>query len=138
MSSALNVERTFITKSNQVKCVDFHPAKTTYDRNVSVWTYDGQQIVKSFTFASRKGWIVTGSDNMHVRIFDYNCFDLFHHFQTHSDYLKRVQLCNLRIFAFVSSNNFLWAERNHEARRDCSLCLPNSCLPSLLPRFSFL
>ncbi|VDM68936.1 unnamed protein product [Strongylus vulgaris] len=88
-----------------------------YNGNVHIWNYENQQLVKSFEvtftfvlpselcflpkkikvcdlpvraakFIPRKSWVVTGSDDMHVRVFNYNTLERVHQFEAHSDYLR--------------------------------------------------
>ncbi|KAE9414600.1 hypothetical protein Angca_007695, partial [Angiostrongylus cantonensis] len=45
--------------------------------------------VRAAKFIPRKSWVVTGSDDMHVRVFNYNTLERVHQFEAHSDYLRR-------------------------------------------------
>ncbi|PIO56755.1 WD domain, G-beta repeat protein, partial [Teladorsagia circumcincta] len=102
MPLRLDVKRKLLARSDRVKCVDLHPTEpwllaALYNGNVHIWNYDNQQLVKSFEvcdlpvraakFIPRKNWVVTGSDDMHIRIFNYNTLERVHQFEAHSDYL---------------------------------------------------
>lgn len=83
----LDIKRRLTARSDRVKCVDLHPTEpwmvaSLYNGNVHVWNYENQTLVKSFEvcdlpvratkFVPRKNWIVTGSDDMLLRVFNYN------------------------------------------------------------------
>uniref|UniRef100_A0A0K0DCP9 Beta'-coat protein n=1 Tax=Angiostrongylus cantonensis TaxID=6313 RepID=A0A0K0DCP9_ANGCA len=104
MPLRLDVKRKLLARSDRVKCVDLHPSEpwllaALYNGNVHIWNYENQQLVKSFEvcdlpvraakFIPRKSWVVTGSDDMHVRVFNYNTLERVHQFEAHSDYLRR-------------------------------------------------
>ncbi|RCN50408.1 WD domain, G-beta repeat protein [Ancylostoma caninum] len=115
MPLRLDVKRMLLARSDRVKCVDLHPSEpwllaALYNGNVHIWNYENQQLVKSFEvspvcnlpvraakFIPRKSWVVTGSDDMHVRIFNYNTLERVHQFEAHSDYLRQVVSLRLHI-----------------------------------------
>ncbi|KHJ86644.1 WD domain, G-beta repeat protein [Oesophagostomum dentatum] len=105
MPLRLDVKRKLLARSDRVKCVDLHPTEpwllaALYNGNVHIWNYENQQLVKSFEvcdlpvraakFIPRKSWVVTGSDDMHVRVFNYNTLERVHQFEAHSDYLRQA------------------------------------------------
>ena len=70
--------------------MDLHPTEpwllaNLYNGSVHIWNYVDQTLVKSFEvtdlpvraskFIARKQWIVAGSDDMMVRVFNYNTTD---------------------------------------------------------------
>ncbi|CAJ0605293.1 unnamed protein product, partial [Cylicocyclus nassatus] len=69
-----------------------------YTGDVQIWNFESQELVKSLKvcdspvravkFFPSKTWIVTGSDDMHVKIYDYTTSLLIHQFRAHSDYLR--------------------------------------------------
>ena len=62
--------------------------------------YENQQLVKDFEvcdlpvrcarFVARKNWILTGSDDMQVRVFNYNTLEKVHSFEAHTDYVRCI------------------------------------------------
>ena len=77
-------------RSDRVKGVDLHPSEpwllaNLYNGSVHIWNYQDQTLVKSFEvtdlpvrtskFIARKQWIAAGSDDMMVRVFNYNTMD---------------------------------------------------------------
>lgn len=71
-----------------------------YNGNVNVWNHENQQLVKTFEvcdlpvraakFVPRKNWILAGSDDMQIRVFNYNTLDRVHAFEAHSDYVRCI------------------------------------------------
>jgi coatomer subunit beta' len=77
----LDVKRQLFARSERVKGIDFHPTEpwiltTLYSGHVYIWSYETQQIVKTFEltdvpvragrFIARKNWIICGSDDLYV------------------------------------------------------------------------
>ena len=46
--------------------------------------------VRAAKFIARKQWIITGSDDLFVRVFNYNTLEKIKGFEAHSDYLRSV------------------------------------------------
>lgn len=44
--------------------------------------------VRSAKFVARKQWIITGSDDMMVRVYNYNTMDKVKTFEAHTDYIR--------------------------------------------------
>lgn len=116
MPLRLDIKRKLLARSDRVKSVDLHPTETwllvgLYNGNVHIWNYESSQLVKSFEvctkfwpdtlkiqvgdlpvrtakFIARKSWVVVGSDDMMLRIFNYNTQERVHQFEAHSDYIR--------------------------------------------------
>ena len=86
----LDVKRVLFQRSDRVKGVDLHPTEpwllaNLYNGSLQIWNYVDQTLVKSFEvtdlpvrtskFIARKQWIAAGSDDMMVRVFNYNTMD---------------------------------------------------------------
>ena len=46
--------------------------------------------MRAAKFIARKQWIITGSDDLFVRVFNYNTMEKIKGFEAHSDYLRSV------------------------------------------------
>lgn len=46
--------------------------------------------MRAARFVTRKNWVVTGSDDMQVRVFNYNTLERAHSFEAHSDYVRCI------------------------------------------------
>jgi coatomer subunit beta' len=44
--------------------------------------------VRAAKFVARKQWIVCGSDDMFIRVFNYNTMDKVKAFEAHTDYIR--------------------------------------------------
>ena len=40
----------------------------------------------------RKQWIVTGSDDMHMRIYNYNTMEKVKEWEAHTDYIRYIEV----------------------------------------------
>ena len=66
--------------------------------HVYIWSYETQQIVKTFEltdvpvragrFIARKNWIVCGSDDFQLRVYNYNTSEKITSFEAHPDYIR--------------------------------------------------
>lgn len=101
----LDIKRKLTARSDRVKSVDLHPTEqwmlcSLYSGVVNVFNLDNQQLLKTFEvcdlpvraakFVPRKNWIVTGSDDMQLRVFNYNTLERVHKFEAHSDYVRCI------------------------------------------------
>lgn len=81
------IQRQLFARSERVKGIDFHSTEpwiltTLYSGHVYIWSYLTQQILKTFEltdvpvragrFVERKNWIVCGSDDFQLRVYNYN------------------------------------------------------------------
>eukprot|EP00913_Durusdinium_trenchii_P032508 g30434.t1 len=96
MPLRLDIKKKLSARSDRVKCVDFHPTEpwtlsALYSGNIFIWDYNTQTLVKQFEvcnlpvrcakFVTRKQWIATASDDMHIRVFNYNSLEKAHEFE---------------------------------------------------------
>ena len=90
MPLRLDIKRKLSSRSDRVKSVDIHPVEpwvlsAMYNGHVFLWYYNTQSLVTSFEvsdqpvragkFVTRKQWIVAGSDDMQVRVYNYNTLE---------------------------------------------------------------
>lgn len=47
--------------------------------------------VRAAKFVSRKQWVITGSDDMFIRVYNYNTMDKVKTFEAHTDYIRCVR-----------------------------------------------
>ncbi len=98
--------------------MDIHPKEpwmlaSLYNGNVHVWNYESQTLVKSFEIADlpvrcakfvvRKSWVVTGSDDIIVRVFNYNTLEKVHSFDAHTDYIRSIVVHPTHPYILTSS-----------------------------------
>ena len=55
------------------------------------WEFKGWCLhaVRTAKFVARKQWIVTGSDDMYIRVYNYNTMDKVKAFEAHTDYIRQ-------------------------------------------------
>lgn len=79
--------------------------------------YENQQLVKDFEvcdlpvrsarFVARKNWVITGSDDMQIRVFNYNTLEKVHSFEAHSDYVRCIAVHPVQPLILTSSGMLL-------------------------------
>jgi len=113
--------------------VDVHPTEcwvlaALYSGNVLIWDYESGTCVKSFElsdlpvrcakFVARKQWFLAASDDMHLRVFNYNTMEKIRDMEGHSDYIRFIEVHPTLPYFLSSSDDMtikLWDwERNFE------------------------
>lgn len=84
-----------------------------YSGVVNVFNLENQQLLKTFEvsdvpvraakFVPRKNWIITGSDDMQLRVFNYNTLERVHKFEAHSDYVRSIVIHPTQPYVLTSS-----------------------------------
>lgn len=59
--------------------------------------------VRTAKFVARKNWVVTASDDMQVRVFNYNTLERTHAFEAHSDYIRCIAVHPAQPYILTSS-----------------------------------
>ncbi|KAM0325972.1 hypothetical protein ACHAQA_007278 [Verticillium albo-atrum] len=119
-------QRQLFARSERVKGIDFHPQEpwiltTLYSGHVYIWSYETQQIVKTFEltdvpvragrFIARKNWIVCGSDDFQLRVYNYNTSEKITSFEAHPDYIRAIAVHPTQPFVLTASDDMtikLW------------------------------
>ncbi|KAK4099215.1 Coatomer, beta' subunit [Parathielavia hyrcaniae] len=122
----LDAKRQLFARSERVKGIDFHPTEpwiltTLYSGHVYIWSYETQQIVKTFEltdvpvragrFVARKNWIVCGSDDFQIRVYNYNTSEKITSFEAHPDYIRAIVVHPTQPFVLTASDDMtikLW------------------------------
>lgn len=55
---------------------------------------------------ARKNWVVTGSDDVQVRVFNYNTLERVHSFEAHSDYVRCIVVHPVQPYLLTCSGTF--------------------------------
>jgi coatomer subunit beta' len=128
MPLRLSIKKKLQNRSERVKCVEIHPTEpwvlsALYSGNVFIWNYDSQTLVKQFEvveantpvrcakFIARQQWFVCGSDDYHVRCFNYNTGEKVTAFEAHTDYIRCVEVHPTHPYVLTSSDDMsikLW------------------------------
>lgn len=122
----LDVKRQLFARSDRVKGIDFHPTEpwvltTLYSGNAYIWSYETQAIIKTFEvtdvpvragrFIARRNWFVVGSDDFHLRVFNYNTSEKITAFEAHPDYIRAIVVHPTQPFVLTASDDMtikLW------------------------------
>jgi len=131
MPLRLDIKRVLSARSDRVKSVDLHPTEpwilvSLYNGHVNIWSYESSTgeikspiktievcdlPVRAAVFIARKHWIVTGSDDMKVRVYNYNTMERVYDFEAHSDYLRSIAVHPTLPYIITSSDDMtikLW------------------------------
>eukprot|EP01112_Ceratiomyxa_fruticulosa_P007271 TRINITY_DN1880_c0_g1_i3.p1 TRINITY_DN1880_c0_g1~~TRINITY_DN1880_c0_g1_i3.p1 ORF type:complete len:456 (+),score=85.81 TRINITY_DN1880_c0_g1_i3:117-1370(+) len=115
IDSNFDINKLCSVQCDRVKCCDFHPSEpwvlvSLFNGFVYVWDYELKEVVMHFEvddlpnktprigelpvraakFIPRKGWIVTGSSDGHIRVFDYHAVKKITSFRAHNDYIRDI------------------------------------------------
>ncbi|KAF7654081.1 hypothetical protein LDENG_00074710 [Lucifuga dentata] len=122
MPLRLDIKRKLTARSDRVKSVDLHPTEpwmviSLYSGSVVVWNHETQMLVKTFElcdlpvrvakFVARKHWVIAGSDDMQIRVFNYNTLERTHMFEAHSDYIRCIAVHPIQPYILTSSDDML-------------------------------
>lgn len=64
-------------------------------------------IVRTCKFVARKQWVITGSDDMCIRVFNYNTMEKLKSFEAHSDYIRCIAVHPTAPYILSSSDDML-------------------------------
>jgi coatomer subunit beta' len=107
MGLKLDVKKILSSRSERVKCVDFHPTEPwilvcLYNGQSHIWNYENSALVKTFEvcdlpvrtgkFVAKKNWIILGSDDLQLRVFNYNTKEKVTSFEAHTDYVRQIAI----------------------------------------------
>ncbi|XP_071946200.1 coatomer subunit beta'-like [Antedon mediterranea] len=135
MPLRLDIKRRLSARSDRVKSVDLHPTEpwmlaSLYNGNVHIWNHESQTLIKSFevcdlpvraaVFVARKNWVITGSDDMQLRVFNYNTLEKSHMFEAHSDYIRSIAVHPTQPYILTSSDDMLIKLWDWEKKWLCS------------------
>lgn len=116
----LDVLKQFLTRSERVKGIDFHPLEpwvltTLYNGKVEIWSYATNTLVKSIQvsempvragkFIARKNWMVVGADDFHLRVYNYNTGEKVAQFEAHPDYIRSIAVHPSKPYVLTSSDD---------------------------------
>lgn len=62
--------------------------------------------VRAAVFVPRKNWVITGSDDMQIRVFNYNTLERVHSFEAHSDYVRCIAIHPTQPYILTSSGMY--------------------------------
>ncbi|KAJ5368581.1 uncharacterized protein N7496_008341 [Penicillium cataractarum] len=120
------LQRQLFARSERVKGIDFHPTEpwiltTLYSGHVYIWSYESQSIIKTFEltdvpvragrFIARKNWIVCGSDDFQLRVYNYNTSEKITSFEAHPDYIRSIAVHPTQPYVLTASDDMtvrLW------------------------------
>lgn len=94
---------------------------TLYSGRVEIWNYESQTEVRSITvaeapvragrFIARRNWIVVGSDDFRIRVFNYNTGEKVVDFEAHPDYIRSIAVHPTKPYLLSGSDDLtvkLW------------------------------
>ena len=133
MPLRLEIKKILSSRSDRVKCVDLHPSEpwvlsSLYSGSVFLWDYETSTMVKSWEvcelpvrtakFILRKQWFICASDDMHLRVFNYNTMEKVKAFEAHADYIRFLEIHPSKPFIISTSDDMsmkLWCASRRAA-----------------------
>ncbi|ODQ67226.1 Coatomer, beta' subunit [Nadsonia fulvescens var. elongata DSM 6958] len=101
----LDVKKQSLSRTDRVKGIDFHPTEpwvltTLYSGKAQIWSFETNSLIKTIDisdvparagrFIARKNWIVIGSDDFQIRVYNYNTGEKVTQFEAHPDYIRAI------------------------------------------------
>lgn len=127
MPLRLEIKKEISARSDRVKSVDIFPGdnpwvlSALYNGKVYIWDYSNNSLYKSFElcevpvrcarFIARKQWFVAATDDMHLRVYNYNTMEKVKEWEAHNDYIRYVEVHPNRPYLLSSSDDMtikLW------------------------------
>lgn len=110
------------THSERVKAVDLHPKEplvlcSLYTGQVTLWNFETQTLMKAFDivenrdpvrcakFIPRLQSFVCGSDDLMIRVFNYNTMEKMKTFEAHSDYIRSMAVHDSLPYLLTASDD---------------------------------
>jgi len=134
MPLRLEIKKELTARSDRVKSVDLHPTETwvlsaLYNGSVFIWDYSNNTLLKSFElcevpvrcakFIIRKQWVVAATDDMHLRVYNFNTMEKVKEWEAHTDYIRFVEVHPNRPFILSSSDDMSVKLWDWEKNFDC-------------------
>ncbi|XP_074289838.1 coatomer subunit beta'-1-like [Silene latifolia] len=124
MSLTHEIQVEFTQRSARIKSLDLHPVKpwilvAQHSGMVEIWNYKLHRLEKSFVvtdnnlpvrsakFIAQKEWIVIGSDDKMIRVYDYNNEEKIKEFKGHEDYIRNIVVHPNQSYILSSSDDHL-------------------------------
>ena len=114
---AAHAQKKMTQRSDRVKSVDMHPSEpwvlcALYTGKVVIYNYAtgttfktfdvSEQPVRCAKFITRKQWFIAGSDDMVLRVFNYNTMERVAAFDGHGDYVRYLEVHPSHPFVLLS------------------------------------
>ncbi len=130
----LDVKKTSQRHSDRVKSVNFHPTESwilsaLYSGNVVIWDYKQDKSLKSFEvctvpvrcakFIPRKQLVIAGSDDMYLRVYNYNTMEKVQEWNAHVDYIRYIDVNPTLPLVLSSSDDMTIKLWNWEKDWEC-------------------
>ncbi|PGH27046.1 hypothetical protein AJ80_01231 [Polytolypa hystricis UAMH7299] len=104
----LDIKRQLFARSERVKGIDFHPTEPW----AIIKTFELTDVpVRAGRFIARKNWIVCGSDDFQLRVYNYNTSEKITSFEAHPDYIRSIVVHPTQPFVLTASDDMtikLW------------------------------
>lgn len=134
MPLRLEIKKKLSARSDRVKCVDLHPTEpwvlsALYSGNVYLWDTDSSSLVKSWEvcelpvrsckFIARRSQFVCASDDMRLRVYNYNTMEKVKDVEAHADYIRYVEVHPTQPLMLSSSDDMSIKLWNWEHNWEC-------------------
>lgn len=135
MPLRLEIKKKLSARSDRVKCVDLHPTEpwvlsALYSGNIFLWDTETSSLLKSWEicelpvrsckFIARRSQFICASDDMRLRIYNYNTMEKVKDMEAHADYIRFVEIHPTLPYILSSSDDMSIKLWNWEQSWDCT------------------
>jgi len=136
MPLRLDIKKALSQRSERVKCVDIHPSEpwllaALYSGKVLMMDTNTSATIKSFDicelpvrsakFIARKQWFMTASDDMQLRVYNYNTMEKVKAWErAHDDYIRYIEVHPTLPYVLTSSDDLTIKLWDWEKNWDCT------------------
>lgn len=135
MPLRLEIKKKLSARSDRVKCVDLHPTEpwvlsALYSGNIFLWETETSSLIKSWEvcelpvrsckFIARRSQFICASDDMRLRIYNYNTMEKIKEMEAHADYIRFVEIHPTMPYILSSSDDMSMKLWNWEQNWECT------------------
>jgi len=151
MPLRLEIKKKLSARSDRVKCVDLHPQESwvlsaLYSGNVYLWDIETASLLKSWEvcdlpvrsckFIARRSHFVCASDDMHIRVYNYNTMEKVKEYEAHADYIRYVEIHPSQPLLLSSSDDMSIKLWNWENNWECTTSYEGHAHYVMMTRFN--
>jgi len=151
MPLRLEIKKKLSARSDRVKCVDLHPQEpwvlsALYSGNVYIWDTETSSLLKSWEvcelpvrsckFIVRRSHFICASDDMRLRIYNYNTMEKVKDVEAHADYIRYVEIHPSQSLVLSSSDDMSIKLWNWEQNWECTSTFEGHAHYVMMTRFN--
>lgn len=131
----LDFKKLLETRSYRVKGIDIHPSEphlvtSLFTGAIQVVNFETSQLlrtvdvstspVRAVRYIARKNWIITGGDDMQVRVFNASTLEKITQFEAHDDYIRFIVVHPTLPIVLTTGDDMVIKSWNWEKNWECT------------------